>query len=226
MVAAVVGIGTAVAGAYSASQGAKSQGKAVDAQERAAEAQAKVGEDQLSFAKSQYADWQKKFDPAIGMLGSLAMKQVRPDTAAVAADVGNAFDTSAAIGNRNMERMGIRPTDGAYQTAQTQNGLGRALATVSGDRSARLDADNQNWNHLAGFAGMGMGQQGALLNSTASASNGLMGALGNKVGMYGGLASMYGASAAAGAGAIGRGLGMAFGSGTALGGLTSNNWGF
>jgi hypothetical protein len=207
-VAAVAAV--SLVSAYMAS---KSADKSSKAQQKASDQQAKVAEDQLDFNKSQYSDWKSAFYPAINKLGAEAQKDVRPDYGQVAADVGNAFDTSQGVNNRNMERFGVKPTDGAFQSSQTQYGLGRALATVGADQAARANADNQHYARLAGFAGMGMNQQGSLLNGINNSSSNLMGAYGNQANMFGQRAQMYGQSAAAGAGMFGRAVGSMFGGG-------------
>lgn len=209
--AVAVAGGTALAGMYSANKAASAQKQAMNAQDQALEDQVQLGQDQLTFSKQQYADWQKNFQPSIGLLSAMAQQQIHPDYSQINADVGGSFDTSQAINNRNMMRYGVAPTDGAYQASQTQYGLGRALATVMGDQQARQNATQQQWNRLSGFVGAGLGQQNSLLGSQQAATNGLMGAYGNQASLYGQRAGMYANSAAQGAGLFGSGLSM-FGS--------------
>lgn len=197
---------TAGAGLASSAMASNSQDKAAKQQQHAMDQQSQTAANQLDFNKTQYADWQQNFDPSIKNLGALVNKEVRPDYSQIAADVGNSYDTSQGINSRNMERMGVKPTDGAFQDSQTQYGLGRALATVGADQSARQWADQQHYSRLAGFAGMGMGQQAGLTAAMGNSAGNLQNAYGNQANLYGQRAAQYNQSAAAGAGMLGRGL--------------------
>lgn len=221
--AAIASVAISAYGAYS---GAQAQKKAAKQQQGAIDSQTQVAKDQLDFSKSQYSDWKNAFYPAINQLGAESQKEILPDYSGIAANVGNAFDTSQGINDRNMERFGVKPTDGSFQSSQTQYGLGRALATVGADQAARTEANNQRYARMAGFAGMGMGQQGALLNAVNSGTGNLMSAFGNAANMYGGRAQQYGQSAMAGAGMFGRGLSSLFSSfgGSGGGGSSDGNY--
>lgn len=217
MVGAIIG---GVASLYGAVSSSDASSNASDNQKAAMDEQAQVAQNQLDFSKQQYSDWKQMYQPAITQMGSMAMQQIHPDYGAIAADVGSAYDSSNDIQSRNLERMGVKPTDGAYQTQQTQYGLGRALATVAGDQNARQNAQQQQWNRLAGFAGMGANQQGAVSASMSNSANGLANVFGQQASMYGNLAGMYGQSAMAGAGMFGRslaGIGGMFGAGGQFG---------
>lgn len=206
MVAAIVGVATVATSAYSSSRSRSAAGRAADQQAQAQADQTALGREQLEFGREQYADWKDMFYPAMGDLRNMAYEEQRPDFNAIAADVGNAFDTSQGINRRTMQRFGVAPTDGAAAASETQYGLGRALATVGGFQQARTQAKDQQWNRLASFTSLGQGQQASALNTMNQGFGALGNAFGNQASMYGNQAQQYGRAAAAGAGMFGYGL--------------------
>jgi hypothetical protein len=213
-------------GLYSATQSANAADNATDAQEHATDQQVALGHEQLDFGKEQYADWKNLFYPALGDLRSLAYEDVRPNFAAISADVDTAFDTSQGVNRRTMERYGIKPTDGAFNASETQYGLGRAMATVNANNTARQQAKDQKFNRLAAFANLSQGMQS---NATSTINNGFgtsFNAFGNQANMYGNQAAGYAGAAAAGANMFGRGLAGLINNGSGGGGgdLGAYNW--
>lgn len=204
--ATAAAIGSVAVGAYSAYSASQNQSDALNAQQQAANQQAQVAEDQLNFGKQQYGDWKSMFYPVAGELKSLAEREMHPDYAAITADVGNAFDTSQGINMRNMQRMGVKPTDGAVTASNTAYGLGRATALAGGMNTARQQAQQQQFGNLATVYGLGSGMMNAG-NMTANQGFGnLQGAYNNQANMFGRNAAMYGQAASAGAGMLGYGL--------------------
>jgi len=179
MVAAVV---VAAGAAYAANRAASSASEARDQQGRAQDAQVALGREQLDEGNRRYDQWEEMFMPGFQELRNRAFEEQRPDYETMDADIGLAFDTSQGINRRQMQRYGLNPTDGATAAAETQYGLGRALATVGGRATARRQATNDSYARLAGFANAG--------NSLYQGSNAMINAA------YGGIQSAFGGQAA------------------------------
>lgn len=205
-VATALAVGSLAVGAYGAMQQGKAAKRAGDSQAYAAELQAQAARDQLDFGKEQYADWKGMFYPALGDLRAMAYEEDRPNFAAISADVDTAFDTSQDINRRNMERFGVKPTDGAFSASETQYGLGRAMATVNANNQARQQAKDTKFNRLSAFAGLSSGMQSNATNTVNQGYGALGGAYGNQANMYGNRAQQYSEAAASGAQMFGRGL--------------------
>jgi len=206
MVAAVVGVASLAAGAYSANKASNQADKAGNRQQQAMDQQAEVAREQLDFGKQQYQDWKDLYMPALTDLRSMAYEEQRPDFAAISADVDTSFDTSQDVNRRQMERYGVKPTDGAFNASETQYGLGRAMATVNANNQARQQAKDSQWNRLSGFANLSNGAQSTATSTMNQGFGSMMGAYGNQANLYGQQAAQYGQAAAAGAQMAGRGL--------------------
>jgi hypothetical protein len=146
------------------------------------------------------------FYPALGDLKSMAYEDVRPDFAAISSDVDTAFDTSQDVNRRTMERYGIKPTDGAFNASETQYGLGRAMATVNANNTARQQAKDQQFTRLASFANLSQGMQTNATNTVNRGYGSQFDAFGNQANLAGGRAAQYSQAAAAGANMFGRGV--------------------
>lgn len=232
-----MGIATAAAisagvGLYASNQASKQADKAGKRQQQAMDQQAQVAQEQLDFGKAQYQDWKDLYMPALTDLRTMAYEEQRPNFAAISADVDKSFDTSQDINRRQMERYGVKPTDGSFQASETQYGLGRAMATVGANNAARQQAKDSQFNRLASFANLSNGMQ-ATANGTVNTGFGnMMNAYGNQANLYGQQANQYSQAAAAGAQMFGRGLsGMInawgqSGTGTPSSGITggANTW--
>lgn len=203
-----VAVGTMAVGAYSANQQGKASDRASRRAAQSADAQVQLGYDQLDFSERQYADWQERFNPIMDELTMMAREGSRPDYSAIAADVGQAFGAQQAMARRQQERFGIKPTDGMTAANDRQFGIGRALALVGGNQSARTQAKDQQFGRLAGVYGMGNGQMSAAMSGMNAGYGNTMGALGNQSAMFANQANQYSAAAAAGAQGFGYGLGM------------------
>jgi hypothetical protein len=225
-VATAVAVGSLAVGAYSAYSQGKQADRAASDQEHATDQQVALGHEQLDFGKEQYADWKNLFMPALTDLRSMAYEDVRPNFAAISADVDTAFDTSQGVNRRTMERYGIKPTDGAFNASETQYGLGRAMATVNANNTARTAAKDQKFNRLAAFANLSQGMQSNANSAVNSGFGNTFNAFGNQANMYGNQAQGYAGAAAAGANMFGRGLSYFAngGSGGGEGDLGAYNW--
>lgn len=187
---AVAAVGTAVS-AYGASRQRSAARDAANQQQQAMDAQARAAQDQLDFAKGQYNDWRSMFMPVAEDLRSMAYEQRDPDYAAITADVGAAFDTSQAANRRQMQRFGLMPSDGAVADSELRYGLGRAQAMVNARNQARTANQDQQFNRLMSFYGMGQGQGQAAANLVSAANAGVGNAFGQQAGMYGNQAANY-----------------------------------
>jgi hypothetical protein len=82
-------------------------------QQKRSTAQTKLGQDQLQWSKDRYNEWDSQFQPILSDIKAEAYKNMQPDYASVGADVNNAFNAQQGAAQRNMERYGVKPTDGA-----------------------------------------------------------------------------------------------------------------
>lgn len=223
--AVVVAAGTA----YAANRSASSARNAQRGADRAAATQAEIDRERLDFSREQYDDWQERFNPVWDQLSSMAMQEQTPDYAAISADVGGAFDTSREINTRNMQRMGVKPTDGAQSAADTAYGIGRATSLVDTRNRARTMARDQHFDRVAQLANIANGGQANATNLMNAAYAGASGGAGQRAGMYNQNAMYYNNQANQQwgdvAGAIGYGVNM-YGQGRGgSGGGNMGSWG-
>lgn len=204
--AVVVAAGTA----YAANRASSSASRAQRSADRNAANQAAIDQERLDFSRQQYDDWQQRFDPVWNQLSSMAMDEQKPDYGAISADVGGAFDTSRDINTRNLQRMGVRPTDGAQSAADTAYGIGRATALVDTRNRARTMARDQHFDRVAQLANIANGGQANASNLMNAAYAGASGGAGQRAAQYGQNAMYYNNQANQGwndlAGAIGYGV--------------------
>lgn len=188
--AAVAAVGVA-SSAYSASRQRSASRSAANQQQQAMDAQTQAARDQLDFAREQYSDWRSMFQPVAEDLRSMVYEKRDPDYAAINADVGAAFDTSQAINRRQQQRFGFTPSDGAVADSELRYGLGRAQAMVNARNQARTANQDQQFNKMMSFYGMGQGQGQAAANLVAAANAGVGNAFGQHAGIYGNQAMNY-----------------------------------
>lgn len=209
-------LATVAVGVYSANKASSSANKAANKQQAAMDNQTQLGQDQLDFAKQQYADWKQRFDPIMNDLEAQAYAQQRPDYTKISADNTAAFDASQGAAQRNLERFGINPADGAYANLQQKGSLQRALGLVTANTQARNAAKDATFNRLMSVYGVGNGQGAQALNSMNSAYQGLGAAFGQQAGLYGNQFNNFSNQAQAGwndaASGVGYGLKSWFGS--------------
>lgn len=174
-VIAAAGVGNSIM------QGNRARRDARSAQQQEAmlrQQQVDLGREQLSEGNRRYGQWESLFMPGFEALRDQAFQEQRPDYEAIDADVGMAFDTSQAMNRRQMERYGVRPTDGAAAASEREYGLGRALGIVGGRQQARRGAADDRWNRLAGFANSGNMLYGGSNSMIQAAYGGINAALG------------------------------------------------
>lgn len=177
----VVAAAGVAASAYSANRARSQARDQMRAGERAQQEQVAAMREMQGEARQRYEQWRSTFMPAVEQMGQLAMREARPDYEQIDADVGMSFDMAQGQNRRQLERFGINPADGASQAAERDYSVGRALATVNGRNQARRSAQDQQWQRLAGFAGLGEGMR--------SSADSMMSAA------YGGIASAFGGQA-------------------------------
>ena len=177
-------IAIGIAGLAISAYGAMSQGEAADKAGKAAQAngdaQTELGRDNLNWQKDRYNEWDKTFQPILGDIKDEAYKNMQPDYASVNADVNSSFDSAQGQQQRGMERMGIKPTDGATTEMNTGYGLGKAEALVGGDQNERHRVANQRLSNLESVYHLGDAQLGASSTGINNGVNGLMDAYGNQ----------------------------------------------
>lgn len=195
MVAAIIGaagVAVSAAGAMSQASAAKKAGKA--AQENG-DAQTQLGRDNLDWQKDRYNEWDKTFQPILGDIKDEAYRNMQPDYASVNSDVDSAFGSAQGSQLRGMERMGIKPTDGATTAMNTGYGLGKAEALVGGDQNERHRVANQRLSNLESVYHLGDAQLGVSSAGVNNAVNGLSSAYGQQQGFNQGNANASGAAA-------------------------------
>lgn len=178
-VIAAAGVGNSII------QGSRARRDARNAQQQEADfrrQQMDLGREQLAEGNRRYGQWESLFMPGFEALRDQAMAQQRPDYEAIDADVGMAFDTSQAMNRRQMDRYGVRPTDGAAAASEREYGLGRALGVVGGRQNARRAAAQDQWSRLAGFANSGNMLYGGSNSMIQAAYGGINSALGGAAG--------------------------------------------
>lgn len=202
----------AVAGVAVSAYGANQQSKAAKAANKQAkktgDAQVDLGYEQLEDGRQRYRDWQERFNPIMDDLTDMANEDQRPDYGAIAADVGTAFGVSQEMNRRQMERTGVAPTDGAAAASESQYGIGRALALVGGNQSARVAAKDQRFQRLGAVYAMGNGLQSSAASGIGQGYANTQGALGNQAMFQMQQSQAHAQAAQAGASGVGYGLGQ------------------
>ena len=233
MVAAIAAVAVAAGSAYSANRASSSARNAQRGADASAASQAENERDRLDFSRQQYDDWQGRFNPVWDQLSGMAQQEQKPDYAAITADVGGAFDTSREINMRNMQRMGVKPTDGATAAADTAYGLGRASSLVDARNRGRMTARAQHFDRIAQLANIANGGQANATNLVSAAYAGAAGGAGQRAGQGYNMAQYYNNQANQGYADAATGLGYGLqqwgnnGGGQAGGGYGGNvsTWG-
>lgn len=198
MVAAIVGVGSAVAGLASSAVNSSAASKASKNQTNAINNETALGQEGLDWNKANYNEWNSEFQPVLGDIKAAAYANMQPDYAKVGSDVNSAFDAQEQSADRNMNRMGIKPTDGASTASATAYGLGRAAALVSGDQTERHTVANQKLSNLEGVYNLGTPMLTGSMSGVNQSTGQAIGAQGQAAGMYGNQATTYGQAAGAG----------------------------
>lgn len=210
MVAAIVGIAGMAGGIYNGVENRNAADKAGKQAQGNIDAATQLGQEQLDWNKANYNEWNSEFQPVLSDIKAAAYANNQPDYATVGSDVNSAFDAQQGAADRNMNRMGIKPTDGAYSASQTAYGLGRAAALVSGDQNERNRVKNQKLSNLEGVYGLGTPMLTGSMSGVNQAGGQAQGAYGMGANFYGQQAATYGQAAGAGIGsAINAGVNVA-----------------
>lgn len=178
----------------------------------------------LDWNRQRYGQWENLFLPVLDELRNEAFSDRGPDYSMIAGDVGAAFDASQGMNRRQMERYGVRPTDGAVAASELGYGLGRASATVDARNKARIAHRDQRFNRLGQVYGMGNTMMSSALGGVNAGYGALGGVYGDQAAGAGNRAQLHGQAAAAGYGAAFNGLGQlagSFGTGGQTGGAGS-----
>lgn len=193
-----VGALVAAAGtAYAANRQASAANKATKAQKDAAGNQLAFQREQFDWNKDRYNEWHGMFMPVLEDIKNEAYADKGPDYTGIAGDVGTAFDASQQINQRQMERYGVTPTDGAMQAANTAYGVGRASAHVDARNRARMAHTDQRWNRLNALWGQGQGMMSSAAGGTNNAGNAVGDAYGAQAAQAGARAAQHGQAAGA-----------------------------
>lgn len=133
---------------------------AQDSQSEALNAQAQLGRDQ-------WDRYVKVYGPTEENLVRQANEGVSPEAMAerAAADVDSGFAKTREVGERQMARYGLNPASPAAIAARGNTNIEQSKARALGMNTARLTADDINFNRKATAVGMGKG-----LPAVASAS--------------------------------------------------------
>ncbi len=163
-----------------------------------------------------------------------AARQVgRPDLAAISADNATAFGNQQGAMQRDMQRSGVNPLDGAWSSALGDVKNNEAASLVFNRNAARRGAATERYQALSGAAGLGlpMLQAGGNLLGQSAQTLGAATDQGNRVAdgiqdRYDGIANSIGAAAGSFAGGgqkkVGGGAGMVGGK-SAGGGMVVDN---
>lgn len=194
-----VAVAGVVVSAYAASQQSKAANKSLKQQQSAQDQQMQFARENLDFQRGRYTEWKDTFMPVFNDLRDETYAARNPDYASISADVNAAYDTSRDINLRNLERYGIKPTDGAVWAADTAYGLGRASETVRRRQQERWGVTAQRLAGLQQLYQMGEGWRSdaaaGMSNAYGSAGN----AQGQAADRYGQQADSYGRAAGASA---------------------------
>jgi hypothetical protein len=133
----------------------------------------------LDFSKEQYGDWQEKYDPVFDDMMSEIDSGITPDYSAIAGDVNSSFESAQDQERRQMQRYGVKPTDGAARQSEREYGIAKSTAHSGIRNKARQDSAGIKFNRLAGIAGglqgVGVNLGGQVGNSYGRAGNAITG---------------------------------------------------
>lgn len=206
-VASIIGVGAAVAGGIASNSAAS---KAADASDRASQAAVDANAYQGDIAKSQYAEYQKTYQPLEEQMVADANgydSQANLDKAAGAAQA----TVSSQIGmarDRLQRTPGLDPSSAAATAANADLALKGAALGASSANTARDNVTNMAYARKQDAVALGKGLVSNAASGLASASAGA-----NAIAQQQGLAA---SSTAAGVGAAVSGIG---------GALSKVNWG-
>lgn len=107
----------------------------------------------LDFSKEQYGDWKDKYDPVFDDMMSEIDSGITPDYAAIAGDVNSSFESAQDQERRQMQRYGVKPTDGAARQSEREYGIAKSTAHSGIRNKARQDSAGIKFNRLSNIHG-------------------------------------------------------------------------
>jgi len=209
MVAAIIGAAGVAANLYGSMQQSDSADQAQQNAQQASQQQAAIAQQGIDFQKQNYNNWHDTFMPMLGSIKDAALASQQPNYQGVAGDVGHAFDASYQTNLRQMQRYGMRPTDGAATAMNTEYGLGRAAALVGGFQNERHRVLDQRLQNMESVYHLGDPMLTGSMNGMSSAIGNASNVYGQQANQQYGLASTYGQASGAMLGsAINGGMGV------------------
>lgn len=161
-------LGVAAVGMYMGHKAKKKAEKQQNAANAMSEEEIAMQREGLDFSKQQYSDWQEKFDPAYDRMMSEIDQGITPDYAAIAGDVNSSFDTAQGMERRQMQRYGIKPTDGAARHSEREYGIKRSTAHSGIRNQARQQSKGILFDRLKGVTNSLQGVQTGLSGQVGS----------------------------------------------------------
>lgn len=162
---AVASIGVGLVSSYLGNKSAKkSEKRAYDAKKD----EIALQREGLDFSKDQYGDWKEKYDPVFDDMMSEIDSGITPDYAAIAGDVNSSFESAQGQERRQMQRYGIKPTDGAAKQSERTYGIEKSTAHSGIRNQARQASAGIKFNRLASVHGSLTGSGVALGNQVGN----------------------------------------------------------
>jgi hypothetical protein len=122
----------------------------------------------LDFSKEQYGDWKDKYDPVFADMMAEIDSGITPDYAAIAGDVNSSFESAQGQERREMQRYGVKPTDGAKRQSEREYGIAKSTAHSGIRNQARQASAGIKYNRLANIHGSLQGVGPALGNNVGN----------------------------------------------------------
>ena len=132
----------------------------------------------LDFSKEQYGDWKEKYDPVFDEMMAEIDSGITPDYAAIAGDVNSSFESAQDQERRQMQRYGVKPTDGAARQSEREYGIAKSTAHSGIRNQARQASAGIKYNRLSNIHGALQGVGPALGNAVGNS----YGRTGNAIG--------------------------------------------
>lgn len=192
--AAIGGVALSAVSSYNSSKNASKsidqQGDAIAAQNVIAQQQMDMAQEQYEYYKSTYLPLEQEIVESAG----LSETQQQEMVASAGLTTANAFDSSIAQRERNLQRMGINPNSGLYADNTRKNAISKAVAKANSQNSARAQAEEMDYTQKVAAVGLGKGMSSSVAGLMSSASSNYA----NQANAYANQASMYGQQASSG----------------------------
>jgi len=175
---------TSYASSRSADKAAANQAAAIDAQTAISDRQMDMAEEEYDFYKENYRPLELEILADAGV----SEEEVNQEVAAAGLTTSNAYDSSIAQRERNLQRMGINPNSGAYAESSRKNAISKAVAKANSQNSARSTAQSRDYAEKVAALGLGKGATdsvGSLMSSASSGYNSASAGYGTQMQAYG-----------------------------------------